>query len=120
MEQAQLEYFKTMLKEQLANLLQSADSTVVELLKDMEGMADPLDRAGLERDRSDLLRIRSRESRLIAKIRTAIKDIEDGFYGICDDCGEDIPVARMMARPVTRHCIYCKTRMEKKERAVGW
>lgn len=119
MDSAQLDFFKKMLEERRDELLGRADATVSELLADWEGLPDILDRAGFERDRNALLRIRDRESKLIRKIRTALDDIEDGVYGICEECGQEIPVARMMARPVTRYCITCKTRMEKKEQVSG-
>lgn len=119
MDKAQLQFFKAMLTERLKELLGRAGATVSELLADGEGMPDPLDRAGFERDRSALLRIRDRESRLIGKIRFALADIEAGDYGICEGCGEEIPVARMMARPVTRYCIDCKRRLEEREQAAG-
>lgn len=119
MDEAQLLIFKAMLTERLEELLGRAGSTVSELLADGEGMPDPLDRAGFERDRAALLRIRDRESKLIGKIRTALTDIEAGDYGICEGCGEEIPVARMMARPVTRYCIGCKRRLEERERMAG-
>ena len=116
MDDGQLAILKKNLEARRDELLGRAESTVSELLSDWEGMPDPLDRAGYERDRSALLRIRDRESKLIDKIRNALADMEEGAYGICDHCGEDIPVARMMARPVARHCIRCKTRMEKNEK----
>ena len=120
MDRVQLDFFKQMLEQRRDELLSRADATVSELVADGEGMSDLLDRAGFERDRDALLRIRDRESKLLRKIRTALADIEDGDYGICDDCGRDIPIARMAARPVTRYCIRCKTRMEQREKAVGY
>lgn len=120
MDSTQLKYLKKMLEERLDELLCRADATVSELLADWEGLPDVLDQAGFERDRNALLRIRDRESKLIGKIRTALDDMEDGVYGICEDCGQEIPAARMMARPVTRYCIGCKTRMEKREKAAGF
>jgi DnaK suppressor protein len=82
-------------------------------------LPDPLDRATYETDRSFTLRIRDRESVLINKIKQSLEDIEDGIYGICDACGRDISVNRLRARPVARHCIACKTKMEKQERLTG-
>jgi len=45
-----------------------------------------------------------------------LEDIEEGVYGICEECGEDISVERLKARPVTHHCIRCKTRIEAREK----
>ncbi len=65
------------------------------------------------------LRIRSRESNLINKIKSSLEDIDHGTYGICIMCGEDISIARLHARPVARHGIECKRKMEDTERAAG-
>ena len=89
-----------------------SEETVEGLLKSEESPADPLDRASLESNRSTTLRIRDRESMLIKKIRKSLEDIENGDYGICEDCGEDISIERLKARPVTSFCIRCKTKRE--------
>jgi DnaK suppressor protein len=78
--------------------------------------ADPTDRASMETDRNFLLRIRDRERRLISKIDEALERIEDGSFGICDECGEDIETNRLKARPVATLCIHCKTLQEEEER----
>ncbi|TNF47144.1 RNA polymerase-binding protein DksA [bacterium] len=78
--------------------------------------ADPTDRASMETDRNFLLRIRDRERRLISKIDKALKRIEEGSFGICDECGEDIEINRLKARPVATLCIHCKTLQEEEER----
>ena len=89
-----------------------SEETVEGLLKSEESPADPLDRASLESNRSTTLRIRDKESMLIKKIRKSLEDIENGDYGICEDCGEDISIERLKARPVTSFCIRCKTKRE--------
>ncbi len=81
--------------------------------------ADPLDRATEEQARNDQLRIRGRESRLIAKIKKSLQTIDEGTYGICEDCEEPIAIARLKARPVTSYCIACKTKQEAFERITG-
>ena len=86
--------------------------------KDLE-FADPADRATAESDRSFTLRIRDRERRLIRKIQSALQRIEDGSYGICEECGEEIGVPRLKARPVTRLCINCKAKQEEDETLRG-
>ncbi|MDE7065060.1 MAG: TraR/DksA C4-type zinc finger protein, partial [Desulfovibrionaceae bacterium] len=53
--------------------------------------------------------------RLIRKIQAALQRIEDGSYGLCEECGEEIGVARLKARPVTRLCINCKSKQEEDE-----
>jgi DnaK suppressor protein len=73
----------------------------------------------MESDRNFELRIRDRERKLIGKIKDALERIEDGSFGICEECGEDISEQRLKARPVTTHCIDCKTNQEKDERVKG-
>ena len=82
--------------------------------------SDLLDRAAQEISRNHALRIRSRESRLIKKIRESLLAIEAGTYGICEDCEEPIAIKRLMARPVTKYCIACKNRREVFEKVVGY
>ena len=83
-----------------------------------ENMPDPTDRASLEADRNFMLRIRDRENKLIKKIRKAMDRIENNTFGVCEKCDEDISLARLKARPVTTHCIDCKTKEEAAERAL--
>jgi DnaK suppressor protein len=81
--------------------------------------ADPADRATMESDRAFTLRLRDRERMLIKKIQSAINRIENGTFGICDECGEDISIARLKARPVTKLCIDCKSKQEEEESVRG-
>jgi DnaK suppressor protein len=66
-----------------------------------------------------VLRIRDRERKLILKIREALQRIEDGNFGVCESCGDDIGIDRLQARPVTTLCIECKRKQEAHERARG-
>jgi DnaK suppressor protein len=84
-----------------------------------ETFPDPTDRASLESDRNFMLRIRGRERRLLLKIEEALERIEDGSFGSCERCGEDISEERLKARPVTTHCIECKKKEEALEKARG-
>ena len=119
MEEKDLDFFRQLLTQWLEELLNRADDTVEELLDSQENLADPLDRASVESDRIWTLRIRDRESFLIKKIRQSLEDIENGEYGICEDCAEDISIERLKARPVTSYCIRCKTKRESVERLTG-
>jgi len=114
-----LYYLKDLLIRWLDELLGRAGSTVVGLIDAEDPLSDPLDRAIFDTERGYTLRIRSRESVLINKIRASLDDIEDGVYGICDDCGRDIAIERLKARPVAKHCIRCKTKQEEQERMTG-
>jgi DnaK suppressor protein len=113
------EEFRQLLEDQLAGLLIKAKETVNVLLVEGGNSADPLDRATLDSGRDYNLRFRERESRLIRKIKTAMEKMDEGVYGICESCGDDIPLGRLRARPVTSYCIQCKTKMETWEKAVG-
>ena len=116
MKEKELKYFKELLSRWLDELLTHADSTMTGLRESDENLPDPLDRAVFDSDRNFTLRIRDRESMLIGKIRKSLEDIEEGVYGVCESCGEDIAIERLKARPVTRHCIRCKTRIEAHEK----
>ena len=119
MNERNLKQFKKQLNAWLADLLRQADQTVRDLQDIDLRQADTLDLAAAENNRNFSLRIRRRENRLIHKIQRSLRDIEEGTYGICEACGEPIGLKRLKARPVTRHCIRCKTEMEKLERLVG-
>lgn len=119
MEHNDIEYFRKLLTAMLEDAQQNGDSTIEELTGSNEVFADPADRATAESDRAFTLRLRDRERRLIRKIRAALQRIEDGTYGICEECGEDISLARLKARPVTRLCIACKARQEADESIRG-
>jgi len=113
------EYFRSLLANRLEELLKQADDTVADLIRSTDRAIDLVDQASLDTERSFRLRIRDRESRLISKIRQALARIEDGTFGICEVCGEDIALARLKARPVTTFCIGCKNQMETLERLTG-
>ncbi len=119
MKEEDLKYFKTLLTDRLNELLSHADSTVEGMTKPKENFADPTDRASHEAERSFELRIRDREHKLIKKIKKALVRIENGTFGVCEVCEEDISIERLKARPVTTHCIDCKTREEDMEKALG-
>jgi DnaK suppressor protein len=119
MKKKDLEFFKELLSQRLEELLSQADNTVSGMTAQKENFPDPTDRASLEADRNFMLRIRDREHKLIKKIKKALDRIENGTFGICDSCGEDISIERIKARPVTTQCIDCKTKEEAQEKALG-
>jgi DnaK suppressor protein len=119
MEQKNLDFFRDLLTRWLGDLLSRADHTVSGLRDEDEHLADPLDRAVSDINRNYTLRMRDRESYLIRKIKNSIEDIENGVYGICEDCGSDISIKRLKARPVAKRCFSCKTRQEQMEKLTG-
>lgn len=119
MKKKELEFFKEQLNNLLEELLSQADETVSGMTSPKENFPDPTDRASLEADRNFMLRIRDRESKLILKVKKALARIENGTFGICETCGEDIAFERLKARPVTTQCIDCKIKEENLEKALG-
>jgi DnaK suppressor protein len=115
----ELDYFKDVLTSWLNELRHHAGNTVEGLLNWEAYSADFVDCASFESDRSTALRIRDRESMLIKKIHNSLEDIENGEYGICEDCGREIALERLKARPIARHCIKCKTKQEAWEKVMG-
>ncbi len=116
MNKRDLKEIKKILEQQLEELLEDADKTASEMADEKANFPDPTDRASLESDRNFELRIRDRERKLIGKIREALERIEDGEYGLCESCEEEIGTARLKARPVTTMCIDCKTEQERQEK----
>lgn len=110
-----VDLFRRLLNERKQELLDEAGKTV-DGMDDNGNFPDPADRASMESDRNFELRIRDRERKLIAKIDEALRRLEDGTYGVCEECGETIGTARLKARPVTTLCIECKSAQEIGER----
>jgi DnaK suppressor protein len=119
MKKKDIEYFRQLLTDQLQDLLAQADDTVSGMTAQKENFPDPTDRASLEADRNFMLRIRDREHKLIKKIEKALERIDNGTFGICESCGEEIGIERLKARPVTSQCIECKSKEEALEKALG-
>jgi len=116
MDTGTLEYFRSVLQEEMRTLLEDAGKTVSEMTSETTSFPDPNDRATQESDRSFELRIRDRERKLLNKVREALERINEGSFGICEICGEEISEGRLKARPVTTLCIDCKIEEERKEK----
>ena len=116
MNKRDLKFFKELLGERRVELLREAGRSVDGMSDDKENFPDPTDRASLEFNRNFMLRIRDRERKLITKIDEALGRIDEGTYGVCEDCGGPIGVERLKARPVTTLCIQCKSEQEATER----
>jgi DnaK suppressor protein len=110
-----LEYFRNLLNQRIAELRLEAGKTV-ETMDEDENFPDPTDRASMESNRNSMLRMRDRDRKLIFKIQQALQRLNDGEYGICEECGEEIGIERLKARPVTTLCIDCKSNQEIAER----
>ena len=119
MDPKDIEYFRQTLQASLDDILHKGEETIEEMTESGEVYADPADRATAESDRAFTLRLRDRERKLIKKIQQAVKRIDDGDFGICSDCGEDISIERLKARPMTTLCIHCKSKQEEDEQVRG-
>lgn len=116
MNEHELAFFKNMLESELKSLMKKSDDMVSHLIIQKDQDIEYLDRASSHMNQSMNLRIKSRESRLIKKIRNALERIEENVYGICESCGEEIGIKRLSARPVTTKCIVCKETEEQQEK----
>src|SRR5919198_6479203 len=107
MDKKEIEFFRNLLKQRIQELRSEAGRTVEDMDED-ENFPDPTDRASMESNRNSVLRIRDRERKLIFKIQEALRRLDNGEYGVCEECGEAIGIERLKARPVTTLCIDCK------------
>ena len=96
-----------------------ADDTVTRMSEGDGTFPDPVDRAMTEANTSIELRTRDRERKLISKIEKAIKKTEDGTYGVCEVCDDEITEERLLVRPETTLCINCNEEQEKEETKFG-
>jgi len=119
MNKRQQEHFRKKLGAWRQELLDEITRTVHQMRDEPDNPPDMNDRASLETDMSLELRSRDRERKLIKKIDEAITRIERGEYGYCDECGVEIGVERLEARPTAELCIDCKTLGEIREKQMG-
>ncbi len=116
MNERQLEYFKQKLLDWKEDILRESRETLSHLQTDTENHPDIADRASSETDRSLELRTRDRQRKLISKIDEALRRIEDGSYGYCEETGEPIGLARLEARPIATLSLEAQERHERRER----
>lgn len=104
--------FKQLLSDMLENLIgQSRDSLDV-MSQEVAAFADVTDRATAESDRHMTILMRERDRQLIDEIHEALARVKDGEYGICQECGEEIGMARLRAQPTATLCVHCKSLLE--------
>ena len=114
----QLEHFKMLLAAWKQELMEEVDRTVSHMKDEAANFPDPADRATQEEEFSLELRTRDRERKLIKKIDSTLERIENDDYGFCDQCGIEIGIRRLEARPTASLCVDCKTLDEIKERQL--
>lgn len=114
----QLEFFRRRLTDLEKELRANADQTTVNL-RETTVVPDPADRATIEEEHALELRTRDRERKLLKKVQAAIKRMDDGDYGYCEETGDPIGVARLMARPTTTLSLEAQQRRELKQKMYG-
>ncbi len=117
MNSTQVSHFREILLALKKRLVDQADKTVHSLQDETFVPADPLDRAAQDGEVNMAIRTRERELNLLRKIDESLELLNCGEYGYCVDCGSDIGVRRLEARPTAVQCIDCKSFNESKESA---
>ncbi len=116
MNERQREYFRAKLLRWKDEILQESKETLEHLQDENQNHPDLVDRASSETDRAIELRARDRQRKLIAKIDAALKRIEDGSYGYCEETGEPISLKRLDARPIATLSVEAQERHERREK----
>ena len=116
MNDRQVAYFKTKLIDWKNSILEESRVTIEGMQQDTRNIPDSADRASEETDRALELRTRDRQRKLILKIDAAIRRIDDGSYGYCEETGEPISLKRLDARPIATLSLEAQERHERKER----
>ncbi len=112
----QVEYFRRKLIAWKESILKESKETIEDMQTDTRNIPDFTDRASEETDRALELRTRDRQRKLISKIDSALRRIEDGTYGFCEETGDPISFKRLDARPIATLSIEAQERHERRER----
>jgi DnaK suppressor protein len=117
MNKAQLKKFKTLLEAKRDDIVRRAQQTLSEdMTLDANELPDEMDLASTEYLQSFTFRLRGREKSFLNKIQRAIQKIDAGTFGQCEECGEEISLKRLEARPEAPLCIKCKEEQEREEK----
>lgn len=116
MSDKQLEYFQQKLLDWKTSLLAEGKETIEGMQEGTRNIPDMADRASEETDRALELRTRDRQRKLVAKIESALRRIEDGSYGFCEVTGEPISLKRLEARPIATMSLEAQEQHERKEK----
>ena len=116
MSSEQIEYFRSKLISWKDSILKESKETIEDMQTDTRNIPDITDRASEETDRALELRTRDRQRKLISKIDSALRRIEDGTYGFCEETGDPISFRRLDARPIATLSLEAQERHERRER----
>ncbi len=119
MKDKQIDFFRARLTQQKDDLLSNAGETTEHLREDTTIVPDPADRATIEEEHALELRTRDRERKLLKKIAQSLGRLENGDYGFCDETGEPIGLARLLARPTATLSLEAQQRRELKQKMFG-
>jgi DnaK suppressor protein len=119
MNDKQIDFFRARLQQQKDDLLSNAGETTEHLREDTTIVPDPADRATIEEEHALELRTRDRERKLLKKIAQSLQRLETGEYGYCDETGEPIGLARLLARPTATLSLEAQQRRELKQKMFG-
>jgi DnaK suppressor protein len=119
MNDKQIEFFRANLQKQKDDLLSNAGETTEHLREDTSIVPDPADRATIEEEHALELRTRDRERKLLKKIAQSLARLDSGEYGYCDETGEPIGLARLLARPTATLSLEAQQRRELKQKMFG-
>ncbi len=110
-----LESFKQELLVRRQNLARDLQAATAELIDDEPFYADSVDQANADADKTVAVQMRNRDRGTLLQIDHALRRIDAGTFGICNECGESIAVARMRANPATTLCIDCQAELESEQ-----
>ena len=110
-----LSQFKRLFEEQKRQIHESQRIIDPELLLAVEELSDEIDLASTEREANLRMRLRSRQNLYLKKIEEALRRINEGSFGCCEDCEEEIEIKRLEARPTATLCVACKENSERNE-----
>jgi len=116
MNERQTEYFRRKLQDWRQSILDETNLTIEGMQEGTRNIPDVADRASEETDRALELRTRDRQRKLISKIDAAIRRIDEGEYGYCNDTGEPISLKRLDARPIAMLSLEAQERHERREK----
>lgn len=120
MSKAQLARFRKLLEEKRDDIIKKAKETLEEdMALDTNDLPDEMDLASSEYLQSFTFRLRGREKSFLDKINKALERIDNNSFGVCEECGDEISVKRLEARPETTLCIRCKEDQERAEKDYG-
>ncbi|WP_409420670.1 RNA polymerase-binding protein DksA [Pseudaeromonas sp. ZJS20] len=119
MNEQQKAHFRKILEAWRNQLREEVDRTVDHMKDEAANFPDPVDRAAQEEEFALELRARDRERKLIKKIAKTLQKLEDDDFGYCEQCGIEIGIRRLEARPTAEMCVDCKTLAEIKEKQMA-